>query len=241
MNQPIFVMPQNSSIVKLTQNEIRDNSNFIVSGGVIPLTSQLQTAVFGVEFNEEMERINLSFEHEEFNLDVGRMMHESVMISGPKGKRLILIGGKVGSTTSKCVFTNSVVGFDLKYVLQPGLRERVKTDKNFRMKHDPDFKDKLEWINLAPMKSQRANFGCSVFNNQVFVYGGIQSQAKGEDEQYPILANPLVELYDPINNCWSDVLIEGAVPLTSFGYSKLSPLGDKIIIVGGSDGGLLID
>ena len=175
LNQPIFIMPQYSSLTKLTSQENRDNSNFIVSGGVNPYTNQLQTAVFGVEFNEEMERINLSFEHEEFNLDLGRMMHQSFIVNGPSGKRLILIGGKVGSSASKCVFTNTVVGFDLKYVLQPGLRERVKTDAKFRAKFDPAFNDRLEWINLASMNSARANFGASVFKNQVFVYGGISS------------------------------------------------------------------
>lgn len=79
-----------------------------------------------------MERINTSFEHEEFHLDIGRAMHESCIVNGPNGKRLLLLGGKVGNTVSQSTFTNSVIGYDLKYVLQPGLRERVKTDGKFR-------------------------------------------------------------------------------------------------------------
>jgi hypothetical protein len=78
---------------------------------------------------------------------------------------LLLIGGKVGNTLSTSSFTNSVIGFDIKYVLQPGMRERVKSDPMFRKKFDPDFSDKLYWENLAPMKSARSNFCVSVFKN----------------------------------------------------------------------------
>lgn len=76
----------------------------------------------------------------------------------------------------------------------------------------------------------------------MFVYGGIAG--KGEDEQskhYPSMANPLCEVYDPKKNAWSEVIIDGGIPLGCFGYCPLTNLGNRLILVGGTDGSLLQD
>mmetsp|Transcript_17851 Transcript_17851/g.30293 ORF Transcript_17851/g.30293 Transcript_17851/m.30293 type:complete len:381 (-) Transcript_17851:148-1290(-) len=240
LGNPIFYMFQNSSIAQLSEYESRDNSNFIVSGGVSTITFQLQKQVYGVEFMSEMERINLSYENDEMSLDIGRAMHESCIVNTPEGKRLLLIGGKIGNSISTCQCTDSVIGFDLKYILQPGLRERAKTDKQFRQKFDKAGQyRKLEWKNLAPMKSARSNFAHSIFKDKVFVYGGIKGSSKGDQSHYPDMSSPLCEVYDAVKNEWTEVVLDGARPLAFFGYSKLTPVGDKIILVGGSDGDLM--
>lgn len=144
------------------------------------MTSQLMTQVIGVEFLADMQRINSSYINQEFNLDVGRAMHQSCIVSGPNGKRLLLVGGRTGNTLSTSEFSATVIGYDLKYVLQPGLRARVESDKAFKQKFDPNYSGTVSWENLAPMKSSRANFALSVFKNQVFVYGGIQGKGQGD-------------------------------------------------------------
>jgi N-acetylneuraminic acid mutarotase len=73
------------------------------------------------------------------------------------------------------------------------------------------------------------------------VFGGIREKGQGEESHFPLLASPLAEVYDPKKNVWEDVTIDGAISLSAFGYTPISEAGDRIIIVGGSDGGLLQD
>lgn len=55
------------------------------------------------------------------------------------------------------------------------------------------------------------------------------------------MADPIAEVYNPKTNVWADIVIDGAKPSACFGYTPLSSMGDKIVIVGGSDGGILLD
>jgi len=50
------------------------------------------------------------------------MMHQSHIVEDAKGApTLLVIGGKVGSLTSNCCYTDSVLGFDMTLVFEPWL------------------------------------------------------------------------------------------------------------------------
>lgn len=72
----------------------------------------------------------------------------------------------------------------------------------------------------------------------VYVYGGIKANGEGDKEHHPIIADPLIEFYDPIENKWSEIIIPNAPPLAAFGYTTL--LG-KMIILGGTDGEIMTE
>ena len=73
-------------------------------------------------------------------------------------------------------------------------------------------------------------------DNFVYCFGGIQA---GQGKQ-PFNAAKACERYDPVQNVWEDIEIDGAVRLSSFAWTPLgSP--DRIMILGGSDGDMLLD
>jgi hypothetical protein len=202
MNQPLFVMPQNCAVTSIWDDYKRESTNFFVTGGVNPITNQLLTLVLGVEFMNDMDRLNPVVDDFKIQLDIGRALHESCKVMTPKGLRLLLLGGRVGATISKAQHTNSVIGLDLQYILRPSLRNRVKTDKWFREKHDPNFNDDIRWQDMAPMICARSNFGVVVIQNKAYAFGGISGKGNGDDDFVPKMPEVFCESYDPIANTW---------------------------------------
>jgi hypothetical protein len=145
-----------------------------------------------------------------------RMMHESVIIYDKKGQAMLLVlGGKTGPTPAASSYSSSVIGLSLA--------EFIKGEAITNT-----------WQNLESMICPRANFGCQVINNKVYVFGGISSKSGHQ----PILANPVCERYDPLTNKWEAVDIQGALPIAAFGWT----ISDgKMLVVGGTDGEMLQD
>ena len=92
----------------------------------------------------------MSFQDESFNLPIPRMMHQSCFVKNSKGfLTLLCIGGKVGLDQSSSGYTDSVIGYDCRFLFNPYLR----------YKQDPDNKMDIKWESLNNMQNQRANFG----------------------------------------------------------------------------------
>lgn len=156
------------------------------------------------------------------------------MVQTNDGPRLLIIGGKTGMQPSNCSFTNSVMGFNMKFVLQPELR----------IKFDPDNKLNKSWVSLESMKSSRANFALTTIDNMVYVFGGISGRGEGKDAHRPAITTTQCEKYDPKIDKWEAYEIKGAPHLAAFGWTTVPPFdkhGDsgRILILGGTDGDLI--
>ena len=81
------------------------------------------------------------------------------------------------------------------------------------------------------MKNPRVNFAALVFNDLIYVFGGI-SGVQGTHN--PILADPVIEQYSIAENKWTAFQINDAPQLASFGWTKLSE--GKIAVFGGTNG-----
>ena len=135
---------------------------------------------------------------------------------------------------SSCAFTNSVLGFNMKFILQPELR----------IKYDPEGKQDKSWISLQSMKCERANFALTAIDNLVYVFGGISSRGEGKNQHRPFIANTVCEKYDPKLDKWETHEIKAAPPLAAFSWTLIPPFdknGDssKMLIMGGTDGDLI--
>lgn len=95
-----------------------------------------------------------------------------------------------------------------------------------------------KWEALAEMKEARANFLLAVVDNKVYVYGGIKGTSNEADQtHHPLLNEVLCEVYDPVENTWSEENIEGGCQLAAFGYTQLQN-SHEVLIMGGTDGSL---
>lgn len=129
----------------------------------------------------------MTYSDQDMLLQINRMMHESCIVRNQKGEFiLLLIGGKVGNTLSACGYTNSVIGYEMNFVFQPWLKAKV----------DPKTTSQVGWKSLDSMKFNRANFGLSVCENFVYVFGGIAGKGEGKESHMPTLS-AIVEKYDP--------------------------------------------
>lgn len=98
-------------------------------------------------------------------LPVPRMMHEACIVKKSNGEiKLLVVGGKVGNDQTSSGYTNSVISYDMKWVLNPSLKEQMDPENNLPMP---------KWEAQNNMKCQRANFALIVLNNLVYVFGGI--------------------------------------------------------------------
>jgi len=80
------------------------------------------------------------------------------------------MGGKEGNLTSNCVYSDTVIGFDMKCIFEPWLKTA-----------DQDGPEgSFNWKSKASMNSPRANFASMVLDNFVYVFGGIQGRGEGE-------------------------------------------------------------
>ena len=70
---------------------------------------------------------------------------------------MLVIGGKEGGNTSACVYSDSVIGFNVGAVFEPW----TKTADNFK------------WKSRAKMTEPRANFSHLVLDGFVYIFGGI--------------------------------------------------------------------
>jgi len=76
-------------------------------------------SVFLIEFYQQKEddmnfeemRIKINEPFLDMDLDIGRMMHQSEIITYRRENFFLVIGGKIGVTGHKAVFTKSVLGF----------------------------------------------------------------------------------------------------------------------------------
>ena len=98
-------------------------------------------------------------------------MHQSCIVKNSKGDyQLLCLGGKVGLDQASSGYTDSVIGYDCRFLFDPYLR----------YKFDPDNKIKIQWESLANMHCQRANFALCQIDNFVYVFGGISGKGKGK-------------------------------------------------------------
>jgi N-acetylneuraminic acid mutarotase len=159
------------------------------------------------------------------------MMHQSCIVKNSKGDfRLLCLGGKVGIDQSSSGYTDSVIGYDCRFLFNPYIR----------YKFDPENKIKMKWESLSNMNNQRANFAICQIDNFVYVFGGIQSKEKGNKTKHiPQIVEQLTEKYCATTDVWEKIEIANAPPLAAFAWTPLS--NGKIMILGGSDGDLLQD
>jgi hypothetical protein len=109
-------------------------------------------------------KLSISHQVDSFTLPIPRMMHNSCFVRNSKGSlTLLVIGGKVGLDQASCGYTDSVIGYDCRFLFQPHLA----------LKQDPLNKTNIKWESLNNMHNQRANFGLCQVDNFVYVFGGI--------------------------------------------------------------------
>ena len=84
------------------------------------------------------------------------------------------------------------------------------------------------------MTSARANFAAVVAKNIVYVFGGIKGR---EGSHKPVLADPIVERYDPMGNQWTELIVNNITPLAAFAWTPISE--GRIAVLGGSNGGVI--
>lgn len=94
----------------------------------------------------------------------------------------------------------------------------------------------MGWHSLEGMSAPRANFALTVLDNMVYVYGGISGTGQGKESHFPTLCQTIAERYNPNMNKWENIEINNAPCLAAFGWTSISPNGDKMLIVGGTDG-----
>lgn len=114
----------------------------MVLGG-IDKSGYLLNWAFGIEFFADQDvsgsglqdiKLFMSFQEENFCLPIPRMMHQSCIVKNSKGDfRLLCIGGKVGLDQASSGYTDSVIGYDCRYLFDPYLR----------YKFDPENKAKI--------------------------------------------------------------------------------------------------
>lgn len=92
------------------------------------------------------------------------------------------------------------------------------------------------WQTVAPMKNKRAAFGAVVVNNEIYVFGGISGK---EGTHKPILAQNVVEKYNPSTNEWTEVKIDGLTPRAAFAFTSIS--NNRIAVFGGTDGTIIVN
>ena len=73
----------------------------------------------------DMLKLDVGYSNDQWNLPFPRMMHQACIVKNAKNEsRMLVLGGKVGKTQSTASFTKSVLGIDMKLVLQPWLKEK---------------------------------------------------------------------------------------------------------------------
>ena len=88
------------------------------------------------------------------------------------------------------------------------------------------------------MKCARSNFAMIGLSNFVYVYGGISGCGQGEDSHHPVLAETMIERYQPKADVWEPIVIATAPSLAAFAWTRLGtkPDDSKIVVFGGSNG-----
>ena len=164
-HNPVMLIPENTAIVRIDDKDVGcEHTNFIVLGGS-HADGVMVNWHFGVDCVFEQDRLKLdaSYSNADWNLPMARMMHEACVVRNSKQEwRMLVIGGKVGTSASSCSPVNSVIGLDLIFVLSPWLAEKYGR-----------LDEKPEWQACANMQTARANFSHLVVDNLVFVFGGV--------------------------------------------------------------------
>ena len=125
----------------------------------------------------------------------------------------MVIGGKIGKNLSTCVFTKSVLSFEMIFVFEPWERLRI----------DPESKLYNSWTSCAPMSVERACFSQIVIDNKVYVFGGISGNSKTKKNTHvPIISEPNTERYDPKLDKWEKIEIKDSPCLAAFSWSKIN-------------------
>mmetsp|Transcript_30888 Transcript_30888/g.47272 ORF Transcript_30888/g.47272 Transcript_30888/m.47272 type:complete len:130 (-) Transcript_30888:720-1109(-) len=98
-----YQTPKNASILNFLEEHHCNNSHVVITGGV-SVSGELLQNVTTLEFSEDQEQqqsLNPRASKFDFQLSVGRMMHQSAIVKGEKGRyHLVLMGGKVGKNES---------------------------------------------------------------------------------------------------------------------------------------------
>ena len=231
-----LAVPEHAAIVKLDREKHNcEHSHAFVLGGLSPQGAVLNWA-FGLEFKQEGSvdggaemKLGAGYSDESFVLPTPRMMHQACIVGGANGNQLLLvIGGKEGAAASNCQYSASVLAFDLKLVFEPWLKgTSTEVDAAHR------------WRAVASMNSARANFATTVVDNMVYAYGGIQGRGEGESAHVPVLATIVAERYDPGQDAWEEIAVNGAPPLAAFGWTSLAAGSGQILVLGGTDGDVI--
>lgn len=85
------------------------------------------------------------------------------------------------------------------------------------------------WSEVAPMLIPRARHASAVWNNKIYVLGGINVVKEGK-----FVAVETIECYDMVTNTWSNV---GHSPLPR-NQSHVVPYNDTLVEIGGTQGGV---
>ena len=98
------------------------------------------------------------------------------------------------------------------------------------------------WIECAPMKCARSNFAMVGLTNFVYVFGGISGCGEGAEAHHPVLAQQIIERYQPKADVWDPINIATAPSLAAFAWTRLGskPEDSKIVVFGGSNGDITL-
>lgn len=76
----------------------------------------------------------MSYQQESLLLPVPRMMHEACFVKKSNGEwKLLVVGGKVGNDQTSSGYTDSVISYDMKWILDPTLKERMDPEDKLPM------------------------------------------------------------------------------------------------------------
>ena len=73
------------------------------------------------------------------------------------------MGGKIGINLGTCVFTKSVLSYEMLLIFEPWIKLRPDQDK----------KEFSSWKSCESMSVERACFSHIVIDNKVYVFGGL--------------------------------------------------------------------
>lgn len=144
-------------------------------------------------------------------------LHQSAVVKIDGEEHLIVMGGKESIDSYQSL--NTVYKLKIKNFI--GKRQdQMEAIENIMQKKNLKGKNLYLWEQCLPMINTRSMFASTVIDHKfIYVYGGISQGIQASD--FPgknQLPKYLVERYDAIADSWSEIIIQNAPNLSSFGW-----------------------